>query len=530
MRELLISIFVALVVSIFIGTTSAYISLRIGALPWPILLSALLCFSFLKILGITKTKWINVAHAGASLGGIIASAIAFTFPALYFNNKEIVFNPIPLMILAATASLLAIELVKKNYKQIISDEKTRLVSGVAAANTIALLTKKQGSKMLNKFLIALLITGIIVFLRDYFNFGMVELMPSLGVAFYFMPMAIGVGYLLGEDTSLKSLFSGTIIGWLGFLFLGLNAQKIGMGILFGATIVFLIKNIRKQGLDLSKNIVILLILSVLMLNLLFNIELWLAIIAVGLSIFVSLAAMRITAQTDIDPYEQFGIYVGLLLLTLVSGIVIPNLIYVVVFTTIVAAVSADSLFDIKAAILLKTRIKNVLLCDRIVAVFSSIVAPLIIYFLLSQFMPILFTPNMPALQASMVHQVLFSNQGNLMFLLGVLIGVLLLIASPKWFSTQAFGIGMFLGFIISIPFAIGGLLALLAKDRKKQYEIIAISAIAGEGIVGFGDTLFNALDIGLENMAIVLFVFAIGLGFLIKKQAFKNKKVVKIKG
>ena len=68
---------IAVGLTLFLLTSSSYIAIKIGAQPWPIFFSVIISGGVLKVLsGSQKTSVheINVAQAGASIGGLVAAA------------------------------------------------------------------------------------------------------------------------------------------------------------------------------------------------------------------------------------------------------------------------------------------------------------------------------------------------------------------------------------------------------------------------------------------------------------------------
>ena len=55
--------------AVVITTSSMYVALRMGALPWPTIFVAVLSMALLKLLGNTNLKEINVTHTAMSAGG-----------------------------------------------------------------------------------------------------------------------------------------------------------------------------------------------------------------------------------------------------------------------------------------------------------------------------------------------------------------------------------------------------------------------------------------------------------------------------
>ena len=74
--------------SVVITTSSMYVALRMGALPWPTIFVAVLSMALLKGMGRTNVNEINVTHTAMSAGGMVAGGLAFTLPGLYMLNPD----------------------------------------------------------------------------------------------------------------------------------------------------------------------------------------------------------------------------------------------------------------------------------------------------------------------------------------------------------------------------------------------------------------------------------------------------------
>ena len=80
---------IAVAVSLFLLASSSYIAIKIGALPWPIIFSVIVSGGILKLLSRSRhlnVHEINVAQAGASVGGLVAAGIVFTVPGIIYLN------------------------------------------------------------------------------------------------------------------------------------------------------------------------------------------------------------------------------------------------------------------------------------------------------------------------------------------------------------------------------------------------------------------------------------------------------------
>ena len=82
------ALLIAVGLTLFLVSASSYIALRLGALPWPIIFSVIISGAILKLFT-TNIHEINVAQAGGTIGGLLASGVVFTIPGiLYLQQTE----------------------------------------------------------------------------------------------------------------------------------------------------------------------------------------------------------------------------------------------------------------------------------------------------------------------------------------------------------------------------------------------------------------------------------------------------------
>ncbi len=86
------AIFIGISGSVIITSSSIYVALKLGALPWPTIFVAILSMSILKTLGNTNLKEINIAHTAMSAGAMVAGGLAFSIPAIWILNKNAEFK------------------------------------------------------------------------------------------------------------------------------------------------------------------------------------------------------------------------------------------------------------------------------------------------------------------------------------------------------------------------------------------------------------------------------------------------------
>ena len=134
---------IAVALSLFLLASSTYIAVKIGALPWPIVFSVIVSGGIIKLLNRRRPvniHEINVAQAGASIGGLIAAGIAFTIPGiLYLNQSQGLQidwpNPWLLGLLTALAALLGVLLSIPLKQTFIDQEQLPYPAGTAGAES-----------------------------------------------------------------------------------------------------------------------------------------------------------------------------------------------------------------------------------------------------------------------------------------------------------------------------------------------------------------------------------------------------------
>ena len=522
---------IALLLTIFLMITSSYIALKIGALPWPIIFSVVIAAAFLQLVSRVSRKTnvheINVAHAGGTIGGLLASGVVFTIPGILYLHAQGVTVSFPSIISLAcvcvTGGVLGVLLSVPLRRMFVEKEKLPYPSGTAGAEIIK--ASAQLTKNTFYVAIALSITGIFVILRElYFPFGWaLDISPEIGLtlAFYPMPLAIGIGYLLGHKASINSWFLGSAIGWIVLIPLlasyqifepSIGAgimQNLGMGMVIGGGIGFFVSFVIPRAKEIFSplfrwkgtpwymrftpvfSVIAFFILWFAGVNPLASL-----IAVIGTWIMVSVAA-KMTGETDIDPLEQFGIIIGLLAIGIFAAIGLKfdylSVFLIVCFVSIAAAIAGDIGHDYKAAQILGTKVKDIIKVDMIAVILAGLIMPLVLIMIITSYQGELFTPSMPAPQALMVAGSIFGFSQPIAFLLGFLIAFVWIVLENVLkkkapILPMVFGIGLFLGLTLGILLAIGGLIRLFTDRKKpKLYQIgviLAAGIMGGEGVAG----------------------------------------------
>lgn len=546
---------IAILLTLFLLSTSSYIALKIGALPWPIIFSALIAGVILRFIShfsnSTNVHEINVAQAGGTIGGLLASGVVFTIPGiLYLQQKGIAIgniNPFLLALVCVSAGILGILLSIPIRRVLIDEEKLPYPSGTAGAEVVK--AEVKGGK--NAFIIALtgLLIGLFALTREiYFQAGFsLTLLATLGIflTLYPMPLAIGVGYILGKKASFN-WFLGALVGWIiiipyliNFLnFSSTNAislvQNLGMGLVLGSGVGFFVCSVipraRKifsplfnfKGVWYTRvtpfaSIIIFLILYLI------GIPLLASLLAVAGVWIMATVAARTTGETDIDPLEQFGIIVGLLCLGIYAGLnlglgYLPAFL-IVCFVSIACALAGDIGHDYKSAKIIGTKVKDIVKVDLIAAIFAGLLAPFVLEIIQKSYAGVMFTPIMPAPQAILVASSIFGFAYPIAFYFGFILAFLIIVMQ-KLINKQlpilpmVFGIGLFLGLTLGLLLAIGGIIRYII-DRKYSnlyYSgvLVAAGMMGGEGIAGFSLAALYVAGfsyiLAAQSLMVILFV------------------------
>ena len=253
------ALIIALILSLFLLASSSYIALKLGALPWPIIFSVIASEGILKALSRfkpTDIHEINVAQAGGTIGGLLASGVVFTIPGiLYLQMNEKLDINLPhlwvLGIVCISGAVLGILLSIPLRRTFIDEEDLPFPSGAAGAEVLK--AESFGGKTAVLLLVVGVASAIFALTRDlYFASGFtITFLASYSIFFtiYPMPMGLGIGYILGPKISINSWLSGAVVGWVILMPLLKEyesiklVQELGMGIVLGSGIGFFVSYI-----------------------------------------------------------------------------------------------------------------------------------------------------------------------------------------------------------------------------------------------------------------------------------------------
>jgi len=579
-RALLVSILITVIVSMI----STYIALMLSALPWPIIFSVIVSYSLLKVTEVVLKKKssiheVNVAQAGGSIGGLVSAGIVFTIPAIWYLNSLLgltleVPTYFQLVLIALSGGILGIALSIPVRRITIDKDDLPYPSGLAGAEVV--ITSMEGGIRAR----ILLIAGLIASLYSLFMYpiilqgGYTYTLAVYGIIIIigFIPLLVGfgAGYIIGPSSALISWFGGSIIGWiflsplLQWYGYTLNSaltyvKNLGVGIVFGAGIGFFLSYVITRGKEIYKPFLTIktgawytrspIYFSILAAFLLIiaGISPFSALVGILGSWIMSAIAGRVTGETNIDPLEQFGLFIGLLLIFVYSllsiHISLTEILLITCFVSIASAVAGDIGHDFKSAKVIGTKPIDIVKVDLSAAIVAALIAPFAMFIVVSGYFDALFSPGSTlAFQSKLVGITLYGAFYADAFIIGFILGFIIEIISfiqkerkGKIFpiSGMTLGVGMFIGLWISIPFAIGGLIRYLASKKKNIEDLgilFAAGVMGGEGITGFfvGFSLIFGFY-SFEIMLVVSVVILLILAFLLIHSRLIGKNLKPIK-
>ena len=529
-------LFATLIVTWFLFFTSAYISMKLGAMPWPIVFSIVVSAGLLRIFSREISRHdVNTAQAGGTIGGLMAAAVAFVLPGMYLHPIGELPSIWILSLLAGAGGLLGVLLSDRVRQRYIDELALPYPAGQAGGELI-----REGfdrGALFTIVVLAGLLTGIFTFLRDALDLYVVPVtIGSVILPFLLAPMGVGAGYILGARTG-ANWFAGALAGILLLIPIGksvigrfpmssgftpeLWAQNIGMGLVLGAGLAHLLLHGRLQGIsDLiirrkSSLPVLGLSLAALILLAAAGVSWWGSLLAVLLAWILVPVAAQLTGSTNLDPLEQFGVLAAFAVAGAYALLQLPMPISakytIAFFVAITTAVAGDIGHDFKSAQIVGTPTRKIVNNDLFAVIMIIPVMPLLVEIIKNTLAPELFTPDLPAPQAKLVYNTFtglihlptfFGAMGAAVILEGLMRRINHLRGSTDGSSPVLFipfGIGIFLGwplsFVIAIGGAIRGWIDRSRPDWMRAGVVLAAGIMGGEGVVGFVTATMATTDV-----------------------------------
>lgn len=496
-----------------ITASSIYTALKMGALPWPIIFTAIVSLFFLRLISrnTSSLNEVNVTHTVMSSGAMIAGGLAFTIPGAWMMGLASGIDLMQMLVIAFSGSamgLIGSILLRRHF---IEDAKLEFPIGEAAAQTLK--AGDAGGKVGIRLFGSMGLAALYCFLRD----GL-KLLPSMfcqlnipGVAFgiYNSPLMLAVGFLVGV-VPMCVWFAGSLIANFGiitgFPMFGIcdtsAAQTItsslGMGIMVGCGFAVVAKDIIPKGIiKVPKNsvhncgiVVVFAACIILLLCIFLEFPIWVSIFVVFATFITCIMSGQSVGQTGIDPMEIFGLIV-LLIVAIFAQIDQLKLFFVAALVAVACGLSGDVMNDFKAGHIIGTNPRAQWIGQAIGAVVGSIVAVLALQVLLNAYGPDAFGQGAEfvSAQANIVATMVGGIPNVAAFATGLILGFLLYLFK---FPAMMLGLGVYLPFYLSFSAFLGCLVRMAfnmvcTKKANKAYpnnkkQAIAASTAASKDV------------------------------------------------
>lgn len=513
---------------VVITSSSLYVALRMGALPWPTVFVTVVSMAILRRFNNASLQEINVTHTMMSSGAMVAGGIAFTLPGIWMLNAEATVSPFSIFIITLSGALLGTLFTIIARQRYIVEEQLPYPMGQAAYNTlIASTSKGKGAALLFTCMAA---SAVFTIFRDGIPIIPAVLVLFTGtavipaVSIWVSPMAAGIGAIIGPVLSLVWL-GGALFGYLLLTPVGIVSglfsdmaaadlfrQNLGIGLMVGTGIGILVKtawqkirqftdqtqqesrrkspasvfslptgNLRWIAVSLIVGVLVLLTAGseISFLQAVFTI--------LGIYLTTQLAAM-LTGQTGINPMEIFGILV-LLAIQIVWNPSTIAAFSIAGVTAVACGLTGDMMNDLKSGYLVGTRPSGQIIAEGIGGVVGSVVAVVALFVLKDSFGGF-GSELLPAPQARAVTAMVGGLGHVPAFLIGAVVGIALYVLSVP---AATLGLGIYLPINISMIMGFGALTLMfikrvVGKERAAKVAdrtgLVSSGFLGGEGITG----------------------------------------------
>lgn len=510
------SIIIGIIGAIIITTSSMYVALRMGALPWPTIFVAVMSMTILKILKNTNLNEINVTHTAMSAGGMVAGGLAFTIPGIWMLDKTANVSFMTLLVVTLSGSILGVIFTALIRKYFIEGEKLPFPMGIAASETV--LAGDEGGGKAKTLFVTLGLTAVFTAIRDWFGkipgawLSAKLATKNIFFGLWVSPMAVGIGYLIGPLFT-GVWFLGAVISYFFIIPVGVKVgwfadvaaatafkDSLGIGLMVGTGVGILVKGIlpkakeiygpmisgkaAKEGGVNMKWFPIIFAIIAFSLTIFTNMGFVASLLTIiGVWLTTAMAA-SITGQTGINPMEIFGIIV-LLVVKAVTKIGGVEAFLVAGVVAVASGLAGDVLNDFKSGYILKTEPKAQLIAETIGGIIGSVVSVIVMFVMFKAFGEMGPGTELPAPQAYAVSTMVGGLPNPTAFYIGGAIGLVLYLLN---IPGMTLGIGIYLPMFISTTAFLGGLIHLVVSKVKPELTergvIVSSGLLGGEGVTG----------------------------------------------
>lgn len=501
--------------SLIITTSSMYVALRMGALPWPTLFVAIMSMTILKVLKNTNLNEINVTHTIMSAGAMVAGGFAFTIPGIWMIDKNADVSFMTLLAVTLSGTILGIIFTALIRTYFIEKEALPFPMGIAAYETV-IAGDEGGSK--SKVLFSTLAgSAIFTALRDWagmipsainFNFLATK---NIFAGVWMSPMAVGIGYIIGPIFT-GVMFLGALISYLIIIPVGIKIgifpdvaiatafkDSLGIGIMVGTGIGVLIKGILPRAKELYgpmlngtaakdgdiniKIIPVAFALVAFILTVIGKVGFIASLLVIVGTWLTTAMAASMTGQSGINPMEIFAIIVLIVVKAIVPLGMIPA--FLVAGTVAIACgLAGDVLNDFKSGYLLNTSPRAQIIGETIGAITGAIVSVIVLFVMIKAFGQMGPGTELVAPQAYAVSTMVGGLPNTPAFISGLVIGIVLYLFKIP----STLGLGIYLPMMITSAIALGGLASYIVSkvkpDAAEKGTIVSSGLLGGEGVTG----------------------------------------------
>jgi len=507
--------------AVLVSSSSFYIALKFGALPWPTIMVTLLSMMTLNLFKKANNKEITISHTIMSAGSMVAGGVAFTMPAyIILGGKLTDINQYQLLLTILGGSIAGAFLSYIFRAKLIEEEKLEFPIGEAAYN---LVDSGKSVKNIRYVAFGTLFSSIIAFFRDFsFTKGKAPVIPTVitlknGLfSIYLSPLLVGMGYVLGFVNTFVWFLGGAIVLFIGeplakmFKIADFPIMKnsFGMGFMIGIGIAIVLKiifaNKMKKDTE-NKSIVakllVLSVISIIVITFIYKLPIFLSLVLVLISILCTIIAGYSTGKTGVNPMEIYAIITILLISFLnkmlnglnIGGIKFyTNLNTLILFMlaciiTVACGLAGDILNDFKSGYKMKVKPSEQLFGELIGAIVSSFVITFLffVFFKVYKVIGPVENTELIALQASIVATVINGIPFLGIFFMGLATGLILSLLN---LPVLTFGIGIYVPFYLTSTVFLGGLVSFIgnkvSKNSHSKLLLISNGLMSGEAIVG----------------------------------------------
>ncbi|MFA7427605.1 OPT/YSL family transporter [Mesotoga sp.] len=512
--------------SIIITTSSMYVALRMGALPWPTIFVAVMSLAILKALGGTNLNEINVTHTAMSSGAMVAGGLAFTVPGIWILEASSEVSFLSLLIVTLAGTILGVVFTGLIRRYFIEKEKLPFPMGVASYETVV--AGDKGGKKAKYLFSTMGAAAVFVAVRD----GL-EWIPSawssvrlysrnIFFGMWISPMAVGIGYIIGPLFT-GVWFLGAVLSYFFLIPVGVAAgwfadvgsatafkDSLGIGLMVGTGVGILLKGILPRAREIYLPVKssgkgsriktlrwIPLVFAAIALFLTTLTEMTLVsslLTIVGVWLTTAMAA-SITGQSGINPMEIFGIIILIAVKSVASlGTIEAFLVAGVV--AVACGLAGDVLNDFKSGYLLKTNPRAQIIAETVGGVIGAVVSVIVLFIMFRAYGTMGPGTELPAPQAYAVSTMVGGLPNTPAFFFGLMIGILIYLMK---LPGMTLGIGMYLPMEISTAAFVGGVISfIVGKVKPKSKEtgmIVSSGLLGGEGITGVVLAIIRVLTV-----------------------------------